>query len=66
MEILEYFGTRYPDYKTVLPNDIIAKLNSISQERILPSEGLTFLQMSDLLKAFGLNHAYMLENLMKM
>ena len=52
-EILEYFGTRYPDYRTVLPKDIIAKLNSISQERILPSEGLTFLQMSDLLKAFG-------------
>ena len=52
-EILEYFGTRYSNYKTVLPKDIIAKLNSISQERILPSEGLTFLQMSDLLKAFG-------------
>lgn len=41
-EILEYFGTRYSNYKTVLPKDIIAKLNSISQERILPSEGLTF------------------------
>lgn len=52
-EILEYFGTRYSNYKTVLPKDIIVKLNSISQERILPSEGLTFLQMSDLLKAFG-------------
>lgn len=52
-EILEYFGTRYSNYRTVLPNDIITKLNSSAQERILPSEGLTFLQVSDLLKAFG-------------
>lgn len=52
-EILEYFGTRYANYRTVLPNDIISKLNNNAQERILPSEGLTFLQVSDLLKAFG-------------
>lgn len=52
-EILEYFGTRYSNYRTVLPSDIIRKLNDISQERILPSVGLTFLQISNLLKAFG-------------
>lgn len=52
-EILEYFGTRYANYRTVLPNDIISKLNNNARERILPSEGLTFLQVSDLLKAFG-------------
>ncbi|WP_412253262.1 hypothetical protein [Blautia sp.] len=52
-EILEYFGTRYSNYRTVLPNDIIMKLNVSAQERILPSGGLTFLQVSDLLKGFG-------------
>ena len=36
-----------------MPNDIITKLNNISQVRILPSSGLTFLQVSNLLKSFG-------------
>lgn len=52
-EILEYFGTRYANYHTILPEDILHKINEITQERVLPSGGLTFLQISSAVKAFG-------------
>ena len=51
--IVEYYGTRYPEYKTVLPNDIISKLDEISSERILPSRGLDYLKITNLLKEFS-------------
>lgn len=51
--ILEYFGNRYPEYKTVLPSHMIRELERISQERILPSRGLDYYTVSELLKTFG-------------
>lgn len=51
--IMEYFGTKYPDYKPVLPSKIINVLNKITTERQIPSKGLNIQQMSYALKEFG-------------
>lgn len=51
--ILEYYGSRYSEYKTILPSNIIRRLESISQERNLPSRGLDYGKVSNLLKSFG-------------
>lgn len=51
--IVEYYGTRYAEYKTILPNDIIRKLDNISSERVLPSTGLDYFRISNLLKEFS-------------
>lgn len=51
--MLEYFGTRYPDYKIIYPSDIMECLSKYSHERILPSKGLIYGQISGLMKDFG-------------
>lgn len=51
--ILEYYGTRYPEYKTVLPSNIVKQLENMSYERNLPSKGLSYQAITALLKAFG-------------
>lgn len=51
--MLDYYGTRYPEYRTVQPSDIISEVNLSSDERVLPSHGLSYLQKSNLLKKFG-------------
>ncbi len=51
--ILEYYGNRYSEYKTILPSDIINELNLIAQQRVLPSTGQNYFVVSLLLKKFG-------------
>lgn len=51
--IMEYFGTKYPDYKPALPSSIHDMLKLISVQRQLPSNGLTMDQISYALKEFG-------------
>ncbi len=51
--LMEYFGTRYAEYKPTLPSKIISTLKSLSYERQLPSNGLTINQISYALKQFG-------------
>lgn len=51
--ILEYYGSRYGEYKTILPSNMVNKLELISQERNLPSRGLHYGEISNLLKSFG-------------
>ncbi|MCM1268459.1 MAG: C39 family peptidase [Bacteroidales bacterium] len=51
--MLEYYGTRYSEYRTVLPSEILSELGNLSEERVLPSHGLDFRQKSGLLKKFG-------------
>ncbi len=51
--LMEYFGTKYPEYKPVLPSQIISTLSRVSNERQLPSNGLTSEQISFVLKEFG-------------
>ncbi|MES2515886.1 MAG: papain-like cysteine protease family protein [Bacteroidota bacterium] len=50
---MEYFGTRYSDYKPVLPSTIIKTMERIAVQRQLPSNGLTMEQISFALKQFG-------------
>ena len=51
--MLNYYGTRYPEYRTVLPSEIISEVNLSSEQRSLPTLGLNYLQKSNLLKKFG-------------
>ena len=51
--IMEYFSHKYPQYKSVLPSNIISTLYSVSAERQIPSRGLNIEQMSYTLKEFG-------------
>jgi hypothetical protein len=51
--IMEYFGNRYPEYRPALPSHVLAVLNKGSNQRMLPSNGLTAEQISFALKEFG-------------
>lgn len=51
--LMEYFGNRYAEYTPVLPDKITKILNSVSFERLLPSKGLTLLQISFAIREFG-------------
>lgn len=51
--VMEYFGNRYPEYKPVLPAEIIGVLSTFSYERQIPTHGLTAEQIAYSLKAFG-------------
>ena len=51
--ILEYYGTRYSMYKTVLPSEIIKNVDEISKQRVTPSGGLDYYSLSMVLKKFG-------------
>ena len=51
--IMEYFGNRYPDYKPTYPSHIIDTISKFSNQRLLPSNGLTVDQISFALKEFG-------------
>lgn len=51
--IMEYFGTKYPEYKPILPSKIIETLSNQSYQRQLPSLGLSAEQISYALKEFG-------------
>ncbi len=52
--LMEYFGNRYSEYKSVLPSTIIETLNKVSSERQVPSKGLNIQQISYTLREFGL------------
>ncbi|CAM1352144.1 hypothetical protein [Tenacibaculum ascidiaceicola] len=51
--IMEYFGSKYPDYRPVAISSIITALTKYSKKRMLPSGGLTVDQISYALKEFG-------------
>ena len=36
--MLEYYGTRYSEYRSVLPSEILDELGNLSEERVLPSD----------------------------
>ncbi len=51
--LMEYFSSKYQEYKPVLPSEILSVLDSISNERQLPSKGLNVAQLSFALKKFN-------------
>lgn len=54
-QIMEYFGTRYRDYKAVLPGEMLDCLRKSTEVNILPSEGLTVEQEAYLFMCNGLS-----------
>jgi len=53
--ILEYFGTRYSQYSTILPSQIKEKAGMILNQKQLPSTGMEYAAISDFLKVVGFN-----------
>ncbi len=51
--MMEYFGNKYPEYSPILPSQIINILANKSDERQIPSTGLTYLNISYVLKSLG-------------
>lgn len=51
--IMEYFSSRYPEYKPALPSSIIQAIKSRSNARQIPSEGLQVDQIGYALREFG-------------
>ena len=52
-ELMEYYGTRYENYSVILPSTILNWASKELPARSLPSDGLTYIQVSSLLKTFG-------------
>ena len=51
--IMEYFASKYSDYKPALPSTIIQALKYMAVERQIPSKGLYVNQLAFALKQFG-------------
>lgn len=51
--MLEYYGTKYPHYKPLLPSEILHSLSSIMSHRQMPSQGLTVQELANGLNANG-------------
>lgn len=51
--LMEYYGTHYENYSVVMPSTISNWTSKELPERSLPSEGLTYSQISSLLKTFN-------------
>ena len=51
--LMEYFSSKYMEYKPVLPSEILKTLERITFERQLPSRGLTMNEISFALRQFG-------------
>lgn len=51
--ITEYYGHKYSGYKLIMPSEILEAMRPLSHHRQLPSEGLTFEQISVGLCRFG-------------
>lgn len=53
--MLEYFGNKYSLYRPALPTDVVDSLDSSAFERMTPTTGLNFQQLSLALKKHGLS-----------
>lgn len=53
LNILDYFGSTYSEYRTYLPGEIIALEQQFTSDRTLPSRGINYSTMSKLLTKFG-------------
>jgi len=54
-EVMEYFGSKYSEYKVVLPSNINRTLEDTTFQRQTPSNGLSSMQISRALKEYGLS-----------
>jgi len=51
--MLQYYGTRYKEYKVALPHEIVEIVDDKHFQRVSPSSGLHYMQSSEVLKKFG-------------
>lgn len=51
--IMDYFGNKYPEYSPILPSKIHEILDKKAHERHVPSHGLTYFDISYVLKMSG-------------
>jgi hypothetical protein len=51
--LMEYYGGRYPEYRTIMPSEIIAIAREDSPERVLPSSGLQYEIVTDIFTRMG-------------
>lgn len=51
--MLQYYGTRYKEYKVALPHEIVNIIDDKHFQRVSPSSGLHYVQSSEVLKKFG-------------
>lgn len=54
-QIMEYFGNRYNNYRTLLPSEMLELVMDTSDTRLLPSDGLTVEQESHVFMKNGLS-----------
>ena len=54
-QIMEYFGNRYKNYRTILPSEMFELVMDTSDVRLLPSDGLTVEQESHVFMKNGLS-----------
>lgn len=54
-QIMEYFGNRYSNYRTLLPSEMLELVMDTSDVRLLPSDGLTVEQESHVFMKNGLS-----------
>lgn len=53
LNILDYYGRTYNEYRTYLPSDIIRAEQELAFDRSLPARGINYHTMSRILKKFG-------------
>lgn len=53
LNLMDYYSNQYPDYKSTLPGEILDMEKRHSNERVLPSRGMSYAVMSKLMYYFG-------------
>ena len=51
--LMEYYGGKYSDYKTIMPSEILNNVEENSWERVLPSKGVSFENITKVLYNMG-------------
>jgi len=58
LNLFDYFGTLYSEYRTVLPSEILFFEQSHSSNRVLPASGITYETLSSIIRFFGFSPYY--------
>ncbi len=53
LNLMDYYSNSYNDYKTTMPSDIVALERKHNHERVLPSRGITYHQLTKILSDLG-------------
>lgn len=53
LNLMDYYSNSYNDYKITMPSDIVALERKHNHERVLPSRGITYHQLTKILSDLG-------------